>query len=138
MTSHDISREAKAFEELGQILADARDTFEKLDKDKQSDYEVTWNKGMSDFVASYYLFFKDLSWQKYAELLRKIKDKNNGFTGAILAFAAWGQYEDEDEDGDGSGLQELPPEDVEEIKNNLPPMLKFKKILRENPPRQSA
>ena len=124
--------------QLKTIIDNAREKFDKLDEAEQSKYAMTWDKGMKMFVETYYDWFKvsHSNPKRYAILLRYLK--NSGFTGAVLAFACDWDNEVEDEEEE-ENYEELSSEKVEEIKNNLPAMFKFKQIMKDNPPsRQSA
>ena len=127
------SPQAKAFTELGQILADARDEFENLEKDKQSKYKMTWSAALKRFIETHYPWFKILTNDpaNYAKFLRILKDKDYGITAAILAFAAMGDLEEEE---DETELVVVSPEEVEKMKDELTSMYEFDNILRENPP----
>ena len=131
-----MSPQAKAFKELGQILANARDEFEELGEDKQSEYKMTWSTAMKRFVETYYPWFKTLSSNpaKYAKFLRKIKEPHFEITSAVLAFAAFGKFEEDDE----KELKDVPAEEANEIIEEIKNMCDFTKVMRENPPPESA
>ena len=123
--------------QLKTIIDNAQEKFDKLDEAEQSKYAMTWDKGMKMFVETYYDWFKVIhsNPKRYAVLLRYLKN-SECITGPVLAFAcAWDNEVDLEEDN----YEELSSEKVEEIKNNLPAMFKFKQIMKDNrPSRQSA
>ena len=125
--------------QLKTIIDNALEKFDQLEEAQQRKYTVTWDKGMKIFVETYYDWFKVIHSKpkRYAILLRYLKN-SECITGPVLAFAcAWdNEVEDEEEE---ENYEELSSEKVEEIKNNLPAMFKFKQIMKDNPPsRQSA
>ena len=130
------SPESKAVTELCQILEHARDEFDNLKEDQQSKHKMPWKAAMQRFVATHYSQFKVLSPPKYAKFLRILKDKEYGITAAVLAFAAMGNLDEKPEDD--NELEDVSPLEVKEMNDNLPAMYEWDKILRENPPRQSA
>ena len=132
------SPEAKAITELCQILEHARDEFDNLEEDKQSKYKMPWKAAMQRFVDTHYPWFKLIinNPAMYAKFLRLLKDKEYGFTGAVLAFAAMGNLDEKPEDD--KELEDVSPQQVNKMKDELPRMYEFDKILRKNPPPQSA